>query len=95
MVSAIRNIEKALGDGIKRPSPSETKNIQVVRKSIVAKKEISKGELFCVDNLTVKRPAIGISPMLWDTVIGKVAQKDYAIDEIITWQSEEQQGKNY
>jgi N,N'-diacetyllegionaminate synthase len=93
MVSAIRNIEKALGDGIKRPSPSEAKNIQVVRKSIVAKKEISKGELFGEDNLTVKRPAIGISPMLWDTIIGKVAQKDFTIDEIITWQSEEQNGK--
>ena len=81
MVQAIRNIEKAMGDGIKKPSPSETKNISVARKSIVAKMPIKKGELFSEDNLTVKRPGTGISPMRWDTVIGKKSNKNYQTDE--------------
>jgi len=83
MVTTIRNIEKAMGDGIKKPSPSETKNISVARKSIVAKMPIKKGELFTEENLTVKRPGIGISPMEWDAVIGKAASSDYEMDDLI------------
>jgi len=74
---AIRNIEKALGNGIKKPSPSELKNKPIARKSIVAARNIHKGESFTEENLTVKRPGTGISPMRWDEVIGKVTQKDY------------------
>jgi N,N'-diacetyllegionaminate synthase len=84
MVQAIRNIEKALGDGVKQPSPSETKNISIARKSIVAKKPIKKGERFSEDNLTVKRPGTGISPMGWDKIIGKESIKDYSKDQMIT-----------
>jgi N,N'-diacetyllegionaminate synthase len=83
MVIAIRNIEKAMGNGIKKPSPSETKNISVARKSIVAKMPIKKGELFTEENLTVKRPGTGISPMKWEDVIGKVANQDYKMDDLI------------
>ena len=83
MVQAIRNIEKALGDGIKRPSPSETKNKLIARKSLVAATAIRKGEFFTKDNLAVKRPGTGISPMRWDEFIGQVAQKDYQKDELI------------
>jgi N,N'-diacetyllegionaminate synthase len=83
MVSAIRNIEIALGSSIKKPSLSETPNIKVVRKSIVAKKNIQKGEIFSEKNLTIKRPANGISPMLWDDLIGRIASKDYKEDELI------------
>jgi N,N'-diacetyllegionaminate synthase len=83
MVKAIRNIEKALGDGIKRPSPSETKNKLITRKSLVAATAIRKGEFFTKDNLAVKRPGTGISPMRWDEFIGQVAQKDYQKDELI------------
>ena len=83
MVLAIRNIEKAMGDGIKKPSSSEMKNIPIVRKSIVAKTSIKKSDLFSEDNLTVKRPGTGISPMGWDTVIGKAATCDYKSDDLI------------
>ena len=83
MVTAIRNIEKAMGDGIKKPSSSEIKNMPIARKSIVAKNSIKKGELFTKDNLTVKRPGTGISPMEWDNVMGKPANRDYEIDELI------------
>ena len=83
MVTAIRNIEKAMGDGEKKPSPSETKNISIARKSIVAKKLIKKGELFSEENLTVKRPGMGISPMEWYTLIGKAASSDYGMDDLI------------
>ena len=83
MVSTIRNIEKALGNGIKKPSKSEKKNIEVARKSIVAKRDIKKGEKFSEENLTVKRPGNGISPMRWDEIIGKVANRDYKEDELI------------
>ena len=83
MVSAIRNIEKAMGEGVKRPSPSETKNIPIVRKSIVAKNTIKKGERFSENNLTVKRPGTGISPMEWDAYIGKSADRGYQTDERI------------
>ncbi len=83
MVEAIRNIEKAMGDGVKKPSPSETKNIPVARKSIVAKKPIRKGESLTADNLTVKRPGTGISPMEWDENLGKTADREYEEDELI------------
>ena len=85
MVSAIRNLEIALsGSGIKEVSPSELKNMAIARKSIVATKKIHKGELFSEENIGVKRPGTGISPMKWDEVIGKVSQKDFAEDELIT-----------
>jgi len=83
MVSAIRNIELALGSSIKKPSFSEIPNMQIARKSIVAKTDIKKGEIFGIDNITTKRPANGINPMLWDKIIGTVAQKDYKEDELI------------
>ncbi|ACL70444.1 N-acetylneuraminate synthase [Halothermothrix orenii] len=83
MIEFIRNIEKALGDGIKKPSKSEIKNKDIVRKSIVAAHSIRKGERFTEGNLTVKRPGNGISPMYWDQIIGKVAKRDYKKDELI------------
>lgn len=83
MVQGIRNIEKALGDGVKRLSRSESANLNVIRKSIVAKCSIKKGEVFSSENISVKRPAGGISPMLWDEVIGKSATKDYEVDAFI------------
>ena len=83
MVHAIRNIEKALGNGIKNPSPSELKNELIARKSIVAARNIRKGELFTEENLTVKRPGTGISPMRWDEVIGKKASRNFNADELI------------
>jgi sialic acid synthase SpsE len=83
MVEAIRNVEQAMGDGVKRPASAELKNIAVARKSIVAKVRIKKGELLTASNLTVKRPGTGISPMRWDDVIGTLAQKDYEADELI------------
>lgn len=83
MVRAIRNIEKALGNGIKKPSKSEAKNMSVARKSIVAAQSIRKGEIFTKTNLTVKRPGNGISPMRIDELIGTVALKNYSEDELI------------
>ena len=84
MVMAIRNIEKAVaGSGLKEVSASEVKNKPIVRKSIVAAKRIVKGEFFTVENLTVKRPGMGISPMQWDEVIGKTAKKDFEEDDLI------------
>jgi N,N'-diacetyllegionaminate synthase len=83
MVVAIRNIEQALGDGIKRPSLSETKNKPVVRKSLVAKRVIRVGEVFNEANLAVKRPGTGLSPMRWDEVLGRKAQQEYKPDDII------------
>jgi len=84
MVQSIRNIERAMGDGKKMPSSSEKKNIPIARKSIVADTDIKKGELLTEDNLTVKRPGTGISPMDWDKVIGTKAIKDYSNDELIS-----------
>lgn len=81
MVQAVRNVEQALGNGKKEPSPSELGNISVVRKSIVAKCGIKKGDTFTEDNLTVKRPGNGISPMRWYEMIGKQAERDFAEDE--------------
>ena len=83
MVDAIRNIEKALGDGVKKPSKSEKKNIVIARKSIVAKCNISKGEKFTKENLAIKRPGDGISPMKWYDVLGQVAKRDFVADERI------------
>jgi N,N'-diacetyllegionaminate synthase len=83
MVKSIRNIEIALGDGIKRPSNSEQKNMQVARKSLVALTTIKKGQVFTEQNLTVKRPGLGISPMRWNEVIGQVALQDYLADDLI------------
>ena len=83
MVSAIHNIELALGSGIKEPSQSETPNIEIVRKSIVASCIIKKGELLTENNLTIKRPGIGISPMHWNEIVGTFAIKDYAEEELI------------
>jgi len=83
MVSAIRNIEKALGNGIKKPTQSELKNRNIARKSIVAKIRIKKGEIFTEENLTTKRPGTGISPIRWDELIGKTANRDYEEDELI------------
>jgi len=83
MVHAIRNIEKTLGDGIKRSSPSEARNKFIARKSIVAACSIRKGEFFTEKNITVKRPGTGISPMRWDEIIGRKASKPYRRDELI------------
>lgn len=83
LVDSIRHIEVALGDGIKRVSESEKKNISVARKSIVAAKKIKAGEAFSEDNLTLKRPGEGISPMRWFDVIGKISSKDFEEDELI------------
>ena len=83
MVQVIRNIEMALGDGIKDVSESEKQNKLVARKSIVAKIIICKGDVFSENNLTVKRPGIGISPMRWEEVIGKAVKKDFQEDELI------------
>ncbi|WP_151949792.1 N-acetylneuraminate synthase [Aliarcobacter butzleri] len=83
MVKAIRNIELALGSCVKKPSKSEIPNIQIARKSIVAKMDIKKGELLFEDNLTIKRPGNGINPMRWDEIVGSIATKDYKEDELI------------
>jgi len=83
MVIAIRNIEKALGSGKKVPSQSEVKNKVIARKSIVAAIDIKKGSIFSENNITVKRPGNGISPMLWDKIIGTKAEKDYCEDDLI------------
>ena len=83
MVAAIRNIEKSLGDGNKHRTKSESQNVGVARKSIVAKCAIKKGEVFSEENLTVKRPGTGISPMKWHEILGTVAQRDYLEDELI------------
>jgi N,N'-diacetyllegionaminate synthase len=83
MVGAIRNIEKALGSSEKKLSLSESENIKIVRKSIVASQDIENGELLTENNVTVKRPGNGINPMMWDNIIGTVATKDYKIDSLI------------
>ena len=83
MVQAIRNIEKVLGSSIKKPSNSEIKNIAIARKSIVAKQNIKVGDYFSEQNLAIKRPGQGISPMRWDEVIGTMSQKCYNVDDLI------------
>jgi len=83
MVKSIRNIEQALGDGIKKPSPSESTNKPIVRKSLVALKTIKNGEVFSENNVGIKRPGAGISPMRWDEITGKVAGRNFKADELI------------
>lgn len=83
MVAAIRNIEQALGSPEKKASPSEEGNKAVARKSIVAKRDIKKGELFSEENLTTKRPGNGVSPMKWFEVLGTPAARDFGEDELI------------
>jgi N,N'-diacetyllegionaminate synthase len=83
MVTAIRNIEVALGDGIKQLTPSEVKNKPIVRKSLVASRTITAGEVFSVENLTTKRPGTGISPMRWDEFMGRKATRNFTEDELI------------
>ena len=83
MVNAIRNIEQALGDGIKRPTASEAANLPIVRKSLVASRAINIGELFSATNISAKRPGTGISPMRWDELIGHTSPRDFALDELI------------
>ena len=83
MIKAIRNIELALGSCVKKPSKSEIPNMQIARKSIVAKIEIKKGDKLSEENITIKRPGNGINPMRWDEVVGTIAAKDYKEDELI------------
>ena len=83
MVKAVRNIEKAMGNDIKKPSPSELKNKPIARKSIVAARNIAKGEVFTEEILAVKRPGTGMNPMRWDEVIGRMATRGYMTDEVI------------
>lgn len=83
MVVAIRNIEVALGDGIKRLTQSEARNKPVARKSLVTRQTIKAGEVFNAQNITAKRPGTGLSPMLWDVVVGRVAPRDFEADELI------------
>jgi N,N'-diacetyllegionaminate synthase len=83
LVSQIRNVERALGDGVKRPMPSEMETLYAARRSIVAKNAIRKGEVFSVFNLTAKRPGTGISPMAWDRIVGSKASRDFDTDELI------------
>ena len=83
MITSIRNIELALGEDIKKPSESEMKNIQIVRKSIVAKTQIKKGDILSEKNITTKRPGGGLSPMKWEELIGTTAKKDYIEDDFI------------
>ena len=84
-VSSIRKVELALGDGIKRPSPSEMQNIPAARRSLVTSKPVRKGELLSSANLAAKRPGTGVSPMRWHEVIGRVAHRDYEQDELLDW----------
>ncbi len=83
MVGSIRNVEVALGDGVKQPSEAEKKNIAIARKSIVAACDIKKGEKFTENNLTAKRPGNGISPMRWNEVVGKIAIRNFCADETV------------
>lgn len=83
MVAAIRNIEVALGDGIKRLTPSEARNKPIARKSLVASQAIKAGEVLGAKNMTAKRPGTGVSPMRWDEVLGRIATRDFAADELI------------
>lgn len=83
MVTAIRNVELALGDGIKRVMSSEMENRLIARKSIVTSRGVKKGEVFTSENLTTKRPGVGVSPMSWDKMLGLKAGRSYQIDELI------------
>lgn len=83
MVSYIRNVEAAMGDGVKEPAKSEIPNIEIARKSIVAARAIKKGEILNDQNITAKRPAGGISPMEWEQIVGTKAKRDFTADEPI------------
>ena len=83
MVRAIRNVEKAFGSGIKRPTSGEDDMRNIVRKSLIAKRNIRKDEIFTAENITIKRPGTGINPMEWDKIIGKKAIRDFKEDELI------------
>ena len=83
MVISIRNIEKIKGNGIKKPTKSEKKNLKIMRRSIVAKKNILKGEKFTPENIILKRPGNGISGLAWDKVIGKISSKNFKKDKLI------------
>jgi N,N'-diacetyllegionaminate synthase len=83
MIDGIRNIEKALGDGVKRLMPSEITNLPIARKSLVASLPIKAGALFTEHNLTAKRPGTGLSPMQWGKLMGRTASRDYLADELI------------
>jgi N,N'-diacetyllegionaminate synthase len=85
MVRSIRNIETALGDGLKRPTATELKNSKSIRKSIVAINKIKKGEAFSIHNIGAKRPGTGISPMKWNDLLGKKSTKSYDVDELINY----------
>ncbi|MDD5072712.1 MAG: N-acetylneuraminate synthase [Candidatus Omnitrophica bacterium] len=84
MVKAVRNIETALGDGVKRPAPSELNNRKIARKSIVAAADIAKGDRFTVHNITVKRPGNGLSPVIYEKLLGRPANKNFKKDELVT-----------
>lgn len=83
MVMSIRNIERAIGDGVKKVADSEDKNKNIARKSIVAKRDIAEGEIFTEENITTKRPGYGVSPMLWNSVLGTKAIKSFKEDQLI------------
>ena len=83
MIVAIRNIQVSLGDGVKKVMPSEIPNIDVTRKSLVAKKQIKNGDVYTSENITTKRPGTGVSPMFWDQFLGKKASRNYDIDDLI------------
>lgn len=85
MVTQLRHVEQALGDGLKRPTPPEMANRAVARKSIVAARAIRCGEVLRAEDLGVKRPGTGISPMAWDRIVGRVASRDFMPDEAIEW----------
>ena len=84
MIKRIRDLEIILGDGEKIPQRAEIKNIEIARKSIVARTDIKKGEILTEENLTCKRPGDGINPMRWEEVLGTKAKKDYKMDEKIS-----------
>jgi len=83
MVKSVRNIEIAMGNGVKKVSLSEKKNIKIVRKSIVAKNKIKKGDIFSNKNITTKRPGSGLSPMSWNKILGRRSKRNYKVDELI------------
>ena len=83
MIKKIRNIEKALGDGVKKPSKGEMKNIMIARKSIISKSNINIGDKFSSNNITTKRPGNGISASDWDKLLGKISKKNYKKDDLI------------
>lgn len=85
LVRGIRELEKALGSPIKKAQEIELKNLEVARKSIVARRNIKKGEVFTVENITTKRPGTGLSPMRWFEVLGKIAERDFFEDEQVSF----------